>query len=290
MSRPIRLLILPCLALAACSDGGGNMVDVDAAATAAQNDIDNYAAASRAKPSPAPSPSATVAASEPAVPPETVAERPFSPESEQGAGDVVQRYYALIGEGRYAQAWRLWDGAGQASGMTADAFAASFAPYATYSAQIGAPRNADAGAGQRYIQVPVRITGMRKNGERFVLAGALTLHRVADGIESDDPDAHAWRISQSAVRPLPAEAGADGDRPAVVAATYGCEGGVRFTVRFDTISDVARIRIDGKSATLDGQRPASGIWYKGNGYELRGKGKAATLTPPNGSPLRCTAG
>jgi len=41
-------------------------------------------------------------------------------------------------------------------------------------------------------------------------------------------------------------------------------------------------------ATLDGQKPASGIWYKKGPYELRGKGDAATLTTPGQPPIACT--
>eukprot|EP01035_Chromulina_nebulosa_P014626 gene14626-19352_t len=82
--------------------------------------------------------------------------------SAQGAADVVQTYYALLGEGRYREAHALWDDDGRASGMSVDAFVASFARYSEYHAQIGAPGRVDAGAGQRYVTVPVVLYGRLK--------------------------------------------------------------------------------------------------------------------------------
>ncbi|RYE03305.1 MAG: hypothetical protein EOP61_05265, partial [Sphingomonadales bacterium] len=82
---------------------------------------------------------------------------PAIDETAQGAANVVQRYYALIGEKKYADAWALWEGVGKASGMSAQAFAASFDKYAAYNAQVGSPGAVDAGAGQRFVTVPVQI-------------------------------------------------------------------------------------------------------------------------------------
>jgi len=41
---------------------------------------------------------------------------------------------------------------------------------------------------------------------------------------------------------------------------------------FDNSEDTATIDLTGESAQLSSQRPASGIWYKNDEYELRGKG------------------
>jgi membrane-bound inhibitor of C-type lysozyme len=73
-----------------------------------------------------------------------------------------------------------------------------------------------------------------------------------------------------------------------VKAGFAC-GATRLNVTFSTEPDEARVEVDGAAAVaLLGQRPASGIWYAGNGYELRGKGRDATWTAPGQPPLQCT--
>nr|WP_286207591.1 hypothetical protein [Hephaestia sp. MAHUQ-44] len=213
------------LALAACGEnepttiGNGarealNAIDINAAATEAQGDIDTYAAnalenqpmpAPRMRPLPAPSPLATPPApGEPGGLPDDrtpVAEAPFTPESAQGAASVVQTYYALLEQRKYRAAWQLWSDGGKASGMSADAFAAGFGQYHAYHANIGAPGRVDAGAGQRYVEVPVQIYGTLKDGERpFNMRGSITLHRTAEipGASAEDK---SWHIVKAVIDP-----------------------------------------------------------------------------------------
>ncbi len=203
--RISRSLILPpvCLGLmlaaAGCSgtdERSTNSVDVAAAASQAQSDIANYAAAPpHGQVAPTPTPSATPVA----APAATAAPLPDDAAPEA----VVRRYTDALAARRYDEAWALWDEDGQASGMTQAAFAASFAKYASYRATIGTPFDADAGAGQRYITVPVTVTGTLTAGGPFRLEGPVVLHKAADGIESDDPHAQAWRIRSSEMKPRP---------------------------------------------------------------------------------------
>jgi len=118
-----------------------------------------------------------------------ISEAPFTPDSAQGAADVVQRYYALIEAGRYGEAYRLRE----PGGPSAAEFAGSFARYAEYHAQIGAPGRVDAGAGQRYVTVPVQTYGRDKNGQAFHQSGTITLHRAGD-IDGATPEQKSWRI------------------------------------------------------------------------------------------------
>ncbi|MEH3157570.1 MAG: hypothetical protein PGN08_00840 [Sphingomonas taxi] len=177
------------LGLAACSDGGEAPAAnaTEAHAPVARRDI---GAAPVATPAVAPSP---VASAAPQPLPDDAA-----PEV------VVQRYADALAAGRYDEAWALWDEDGAASGMTRQAFAASFARYASYRATVGTPYDADAGAGQRYVTVPLTVTGTLKTDGPFRLEGPLVLHKAADGIDSDDPHAHAWRIRSSELKPRPA--------------------------------------------------------------------------------------
>lgn len=197
--RPI--LLTAAIALAACTPQPGNespensAVNVDA--------IDSDEDVGVAKPTPAP-----LAPPEPGTPGglandmTPVSEAPFGPDSAQGAADVVQHYFADIESGRYAQAWALWEDGGNASDMTAKQFAASFARYSEYHANIGAPGDIDAGAGQRYVTVPVVAWGRRATGgARFDLKGSVTLHRtVVDGASDAQKRWHIRSVDLGPVR------------------------------------------------------------------------------------------
>jgi hypothetical protein len=97
----------------------------------------------------------------------------------------------------------MWDGAGAASGLSPEAFAASFAHYRDYHAQIGAPGAIEGAAGQRYVTVPVTVTGTTRNGARFATEGQVTLHRVGD-IDGAREAQRRWRIYRTGVPPHPA--------------------------------------------------------------------------------------
>ncbi|WP_082006682.1 hypothetical protein [Sphingomonas sp. ERG5] len=222
--RPLFVLPLLLAGCAPAAEPPGNTVDINSAASQAQNSIDSYAANSvddasnvaADAPGSVPAPTATPGnAIEPLNPPAPgepgglpddrtpVSEAPFTPDSAQGAANVVQTYYALLGEGKYRQAWALWGDGGKESGMGADAFAASFAKYSEYHANIGAPGDVDAGAGQRYVTVPVQIYGRLKAGAKPVyMLGSVTLHRVGD-IDGATPAQKSWHIKSADIKPKP---------------------------------------------------------------------------------------
>ena len=297
---------LPLLLAAGCSPDKpvANSVDINAAAEQAQGSVDAYANSQANEAAPAaPVAPAAEATPAPLTPPQPgtpgglpddrtpISEAPFTPDSAQGAANVVQIYYALLGEGKYRQAWALWDDGGKASGMSADAFVASFAKYSEYHANIGAPGEIDAGAGQRNVTVPVQVYGRLKQGATPVyMLGNVTLHRVGD-IDGATAAQKSWHIRSADIKPV---AGgkptpvAGGVGPNVVNARYRCVDGSRINVRFNNGADTATVQSGGKViAVLKGQRPASGIWYAAPGYELRGKGKDATFTQPKMPPLAC---
>lgn len=281
-------LLVPFGLLAACGQPQGGDNATNTAAPAAQSTP--VAATTPTQPADAASglPEAVPTPVSSAAPPlaETVSEAPFTPDSPQGAANVVQTYFALIEAGKYRQAWHLWRDDGQASGMSAAAFAQSFAKYTQYHATVGAPGRIDAGAGQRYVTVPVKTYGTLKTGKPFAMDGSVTLHRTGD-IDGATAEQKSWHISASDLKPRPADTAG---LPASAPARYTCTGNFAFTARFDNRAGTATLSRNGKTlATLDQQRAASGIWYRGQGYDLRGKGNAATLIRPNGKPLDCTA-
>ena len=208
------LAALSLLLMAGCSSGkdatANRTVDINAAAVQAQGSVDAYAANVAADPSP--KPTQEPAALNPPAPgtpgglPDDrtpVSEAPFTSDSAQGAANVVQTYYALIGEGKYARARSLWADGGKASGASPDAFAARFARYSEYHANIGAPGAVDAGAGQRYVTVPVQISARLKKGAAAEYQiGSVTLHRTAN-IDGATAEQKSWHIRSIDLKPAP---------------------------------------------------------------------------------------
>jgi hypothetical protein len=128
-----------------------------------------------------------------------VSEAPFTAASAQGAANVVQTYYALLEAGRFGEARRLWSGSGEASGMSEAAFAASFARYGEYHAQIGAPGAVEGAAGSSYVEMPVVHYGRAKTGQAFSRKAIVTLRRVNDvpGSSAEDRRWNIYRIDES---------------------------------------------------------------------------------------------
>ena len=316
-------VLLPVLLLGGCApanDVTNNTVDLNAAADRAQGDIDTYAANTAAPAEGAPP--ATPAPAEdgadddaadggqrasdprpltPAVPGQPgglpddgtpVSEAPFTPDSAKGAANVVQTYYALLEGRKYAQAWALWDDV-PGKPRSAALFARTFTQYREYHANVGAPGRVDAGAGQRYVTVPVQVYARRIDGTPQYQLGSVVLHRAGD-IDGATAAQRSWRIRSIDLKPAPA--GKPGVEPtpppppAIVTARYRCMDGASLAVRFDNARDVARVVRGGKTLPiLAGQRPASGIWYASAGYELRGKGDSATFKRPGVPAVACTA-
>lgn len=118
----------------------------------------------------------------------------------QDAAAVIADYYAAIDAGSYARAYALWSDGGHASRQTPQQFADGFADTAHVVVTLGDPTGEDAGAGQRYIQVPVAITATRKDGSVHRYDGSYTLHRtVVDGATDEQ---RAWRIASADLREL----------------------------------------------------------------------------------------
>ncbi|MEG3175896.1 hypothetical protein U1872_06615 [Sphingomonas sp. RB3P16] len=223
MSR-ILSLSLPLLFLGACTSettANSSTVDINAAAAQAQDAVDSYGenvatevvsepeadtpeadasnsavADTALAPLDPPAPGTPGGLADDRTP---ISEAPFTPDSAQGAANVVQTYYALIGEQKYAQAYALRDtGAG-----TPAAFAAGFARYSEYHANIGAPGTIDAGAGQRYVTVPVQVYArLRAGGTPVYEIGSVTLHRAGD-IDGATAAQRRWRIRDIALKPAP---------------------------------------------------------------------------------------
>jgi hypothetical protein len=114
------------------------------------------------------------------------------------AAAVIASYYAAIAASQYPRAYALWSGGGQASGQTAQQFAAGFADTASVSVDVGTPGRVDAAAGSRFVEIPVAVTATRRDGSVHRYAGAYTLRRaVVDGASAEQ---RAWRIASADLR------------------------------------------------------------------------------------------
>jgi membrane-bound inhibitor of C-type lysozyme len=131
-----------------------------------------------------------------------ISEAPFTPTSAQGAANVVQTYYASIGEGDYAQAWRLWSDGGRASNLSPADFVRQFDHYRSYRALVGAPGAIEGAAGSLYVEVPVVIYGRLKTGAELHQSGKAVLRRVND-VPDSTAEQRLWRIARIELKDAP---------------------------------------------------------------------------------------
>lgn len=125
---------------------------------------------------------------------------PIDPNSAEAAGQVLQTYGALLEERKFGQAWVMWSGGGEASGMTRDQFAAAFSKYRDIRAEVGKPGDTEGAAGSIYVEVPFRLHGTLKAGGRFNLVGPVTLRRVND-VDGSTAAQRRWHIASIALKP-----------------------------------------------------------------------------------------
>lgn len=98
------------------------------------------------------------------------------------ARQVVVDYYAAIDAGEYAKAYALWSDNGAASGQTFEHFSGGYANTRSVRAVVGDPADEEGAAGSRYIQVPVQLNAIQRDGSERRYRGRFTLRAlVADG-------------------------------------------------------------------------------------------------------------
>lgn len=151
---------------------------------------------------------APAASESPAVPPVSPADAAAgmrgpelaSSPSAQEAKLVVQLYYTLIAQRRYAAARKLWGQGGAESGGDVAAFAKGFERYAAYASEVGEPTDIKSSDGKQYISVHVTVTAQRKGSTQIsTIDGPILLRRASDPTEPD-ADKRDWRIWGADVR------------------------------------------------------------------------------------------
>lgn len=104
-----------------------------------------------------------------------ISEGPIDPKSAQGAGQILQTYFALLESGKANEAGKLWSDSG-----TPSDFANRLAKYREVHANIGAPGDSEGAAGSIYVEIPVQLYGRLQDGKEFNARGSMTLRRVND--------------------------------------------------------------------------------------------------------------
>lgn len=114
-----------------------------------------------------------------------ISEAPFTPQSAQGAANVVQTFYAHLSEGKPDEAAKLLRGATPPD----------LDRYLSYNAQVGAPGEIEGAAGSLFVEVPVVSYARLKTGQEEHRSGKAVLRRVND-VPGSTAEQRAWRIER----------------------------------------------------------------------------------------------
>ena len=113
-----------------------------------------------------------------------ISEGAIDPKSGQGAGQVLQSYFALVESGRFAEADKLWSKGVERLDLTG---------YREVHGNIGAPGKVEGGAGSLYVEITVQLYGRLKDGEEFSSRGMMILRRVND-VPGSTEEQRRWHI------------------------------------------------------------------------------------------------
>jgi hypothetical protein len=122
-----------------------------------------------------------------------VSEGPIDAKGAQGAGQVLQSYFALLESGKSSEADKLWSDSG-----TPSDFANRLAKYREVHANIGAPGDLGGAAGSIYVDVPVQLYGRLQDGKEFHARGSMTLRRAND-VPGSTEEQRKWHIYRADV-------------------------------------------------------------------------------------------
>ena len=113
-----------------------------------------------------------------------ISEGKIDPRSAQGAGQVLQHYFALAEQGKFAAANEYWSDGAQPLDLS---------KYREIPGNIGAPGGMEGAAGSSYVDIPVQLYGRTKDGKEFNSRGTMTLRRVND-VPGSTAEQRAWHI------------------------------------------------------------------------------------------------
>lgn len=133
-------------------------------------------------------------------PPPSAASRRLDNPGPEGAVAVVRAYYGAIDRGDYAGAYRLWGDDGAASRQTFEEFRGGFAETASVEVETGRPGRIEGAAGSRYIEIPVSIAAVQRDGTKHRFQGTYVLRRSA--VDGATPEQRTWRLDSARIRAI----------------------------------------------------------------------------------------
>lgn len=105
--------------------------------------------------------------------------------------DVVGLYASLLHQGRFADAYGLWEPA--STSLSKDRFVKQFEKLDTIDASVGQIGPVEGAAGSLYDEVQLTLSGKTAAGENYSLTGPVTVKRVND-VPGATEAQHRWRI------------------------------------------------------------------------------------------------
>jgi len=146
---------------------------------------------------PAVAPPTTTSVQEAATPTDQASSDQATPAA---AKQVVIDYYAAIDAHDYVRAYALWSDDGAASGQSYEHFSGGYANTRSVKASVGEPFDEEGAAGSRYIQVPVELKALQRDGSERAYRGRFTLRAVmADGASEEQ---RHWHLASAEMQRL----------------------------------------------------------------------------------------
>ncbi|MGH1519212.1 MliC family protein [Chryseobacterium sp. JK1] len=111
----------------------------------------------------------------------------------------------------------------------------------------------------------------------FITAALAALFLTSCNKEKKATDAAPTTVDSLASKPSD-PAAVPGTKDEIVKSTSKDSSGKTLEMTFNNTKNTATVVFNNETIELQGQKPASGIWYKNDHYELRGKGEQIELT------------
>ncbi|HEY9623937.1 MAG TPA: hypothetical protein V6C78_26505 [Crinalium sp.] len=120
---------------------------------------------------------------------------------QQEAVQVIRDYYRAIAQRNYQQAYSAWEGNGTASQQSFEQFQQGFANTACVAVEVGSPGRLDGAAGSSYIEIPVTVTAITKDGTPQRFHGSYVLRRV-NNVPGSTPEQRRWHLYSADITPI----------------------------------------------------------------------------------------
>ncbi|KAB1230564.1 MliC family protein [Chryseobacterium viscerum] len=111
----------------------------------------------------------------------------------------------------------------------------------------------------------------------FITAALAALFLTSCNKEKKATDSASASVDSIASKPSDSAA-VSGTQDEIVKSTSKDSSGKTLDMTFNNTKNTATVVFNKETIELQGQKPASGIWYKNDHYELRGKGEEIELT------------